>query len=196
MAKGTQIFMTAAQATIADTQKALVALAKREHARVMATDPRPARFTRYVDGRQGAAEETVKPDGVIRYVYPRLDEVVQFAMETLFDLSPVLSGKYRMSHTLFVEGRAVSDLRDYRGGEVAISNFVPYARKIELGIMNMRVEGSSKVYFQAAAAIKQRFGNSATVRFTYRPIAGGTFVEARGKRGTELRYPTLIIAER
>lgn len=196
MAKGTQIFMAAAQATIADTQKALVSLAKREHARVMATDPRPTRFTRYVDGRQGAAEETVKPDGIIRYVYPRLDEVVQFAMETLFDLSPVLSGKYRMSHTIFVEGRAVGDLKDYRGGEVAISNFVPYARKIELGIMNMRVEGSSKVYFQAAERVRKRFGNSATVHFTYRPIMGGTFVEARGKRGTELRYPTLIIAER
>lgn len=99
-----QIFRAAAKETIAETHAAHVALAKREHSKVMQADPRPTRFTRSVDGVTGALEEAVKIGGVIRYNYNRLDEVVRFAMDTLFSLSPVLSGEYRMRHQPFVGG--------------------------------------------------------------------------------------------
>src|SRR5690348_1819920 len=120
------LFQVAAQNTLAETQKLVVKIAKREHGKIMSMPPRPSSFRRVVDGRLGAPEEAVKPNGVIVYFYPRLEEVAQFAMETLYDLSPELSGRYRNAHTLFVSGVAVPNLKNYKGGEITISNPEPY----------------------------------------------------------------------
>lgn len=190
-------FRVARLSTIEATHRALVGLAKREHGKVLATDPKPGGFTRYVDGRKGAREEAVKPNGVIVYEYQRLDLVVHLAMETLFDKSPVLSGKYRTAHTLFLNGAPVRNLAQWKAGdEVAISNFVAYSRKIELGKMKMRVPGTDHVYEQAAQIVNARYGNVARVRFTYRGITGGGIVGGRDGNRSEVRYPALVITER
>ena len=202
-----ETFRIVAQKTRDATQRSLVATAKREHARIMATDPQPKDFARFVDGRAGAPEEAVRHDGVIVYRYPRLDSVAQFAMETLFNLSPVLSGEYRQGHRLFLNGKEVSNLAAYGAGDdVAITNYLPYSRKIELGKMTMRLPGSSMVYQQARAKVLARFGNIASVDFTYRGLIGrssgtGTMVNpatAKGKahNKSEARFPVLIIRER
>jgi len=162
------------QDTVAATKALLVQTAKAEHAAVVREQPAPQGFIRFVDGRQGAVEESVRPDGVIIYRYRRLDEVVQFAMETLFDLSPVLSGEYRNSHVLFVNGIEASNLAKLaEGDEISIMNVLPYSRKIEFGKMQMRVPGTSKVYQSARRAIEGRFGNTVSVSFTYRAFLGG-----------------------
>jgi hypothetical protein len=190
-------FRIATQNTMEGTQKLLVRVAKREHGRIMAADPQPKSFTRFVDGRQGAAEEAVKANGVILYQYPRLDVVAQFAMETLFDLSPVRSGEYRMSHTLFLNGVAVANLAGWNpGDEVSITNLVPYSRKIEVGNMTMRVPGSSRVYQQARRVIMSRYGNVAGIEFTYRGIASGAVITGRAGNKADLRFPVLVIRER
>ncbi|RUU37220.1 hypothetical protein EOD08_15840 [Mesorhizobium sp. M6A.T.Ca.TU.002.02.2.1] len=211
-------FTIAAQKTLAATQRLVVEVAKREHAKVMDTDPRPSSFTRIVDGRKDAPEEAVKPNGVIVYTYPRLEEVVRFAMQTLFDLSPVLSGEYRNAHALFVNGQEVSNLASYRpGDDVAITNYVPYSRKIEVGKMKMRVPGSDRVYQQARRIVLARFGNMASIRFTFRGIVAGHQVNGaslppnlkkRNRKGQyvavgkqahnqrDLRFPVLEISER
>lgn len=201
-----QTFRIAAQRTMEATQRMLVATAKREHARIMATAPQPKTFLRIVDGRQGAPEESVKANGVIVYRYPRMDAVAQFAMETLFDLSPVLSGEYRKSHMLFLNGVPVANLKDWRSGdEVAITNPLPYARKIEVGKMNMRVPGTERVYQQADKKVRARYGNLASVTFTYRGLIGrssgaGTLVNPAKAKGrahnkSDVRYPVLLIRE-
>jgi hypothetical protein len=199
MAGGNQrLFLQAALATREETQEALVALAKREHGKVMQTAPRPERFVRTVDGVRSAREEQVRADGTIIYVYPRLDEVVQAAMDLLFELSPVLSGAYRMGHTLFVNGVEASNLAGWDGqGEILISNVLPYSRKIELGKMTMRVPGSDHVYEQAEFALRQRFGNQARIVFSYRGLMGGSVLTTRaGGNKSEYRYPALVISER
>lgn len=189
-----QSFKIAQQGTLEATRKLIVAVAKRAHGFVMETDPRPTSFTRYVDGKKGAIEETVKPTGVITYLYPRIDMVAQFAMETLFDKSPVLSGAYRNAHTMFLNGRAVTNLKDWQpGDEVSISNPLPYSRKIEVGSMIMRVPGTDRVYQQAVSIVNSRFGNQAKVVFTYRAVIGG---KQAGSSKRELRYPVLVISER
>jgi len=189
-----QQFSIATKATLEATRKQIVKVAKREHARVMGTDPIPTSFQRYVDGRLGAAEESVEADGVIHYVYPRLDIVAQFAMETLFDRSPVLSGEYRMAHQLFLNGTAVANLKGWKSGdEVSISNPLPYSRKIEVGAMKMRVPGTSRVYQEAARIVQSRHGNLAKVTFTFRAVVGGA---VRGSKARDLRYPVLVITER
>lgn len=174
------------------TQAEIAAFARREHAKVMKAEPRPSSFRRFVDGREGASEESVRRNGVIEYHYQRLGEVVQFAMDTLFALSPVLSGDYRRAHTLFVGGVAVSNLQSWRpesGEEVYIANPLPYARKIELGKMKMRVPGSDRVYAQAEQILRRRFGNLAAIKFTYVPIADGAFYSAGGLAGPIKRGP-------
>lgn len=199
-------FQVAAQKTIEATRATHIMLAKREHGRVMNDDPRPTSFQRYVDGRVGAPEESVRPGGVIVYRYPRLELVAQFALETLFELSPVLSGEYRMGHRLFLNGKEVASLAAYKSGdEVAVTNYLPYARKIEIGKMTMRVSGSSRVYAQARRRVMARFGNVASVDFTFRGLIGtasgaGTLVNPTKAKGrahnkSELRYPVLIIRE-
>lgn len=198
MRNAVQQFRVAARETVEETRQALIATAKREHARVMNDNPRPARFTRTVDGQRGAREEAVRVDGRIVYDYGRLAEVVQFAMETLFDLSPVLSGEYRSAHTLFVDGVQSANLAEWDGeGEVVIVNPVPYARKIEVGKMTMRVPGSDHVYEQAEWLVHRRFGNVAHVVFTYQGVVGGAAVGARqGGNQSGNRYPALRIWSR
>ncbi|MBX3536439.1 MAG: hypothetical protein KF735_02275 [Chelatococcus sp.] len=187
-------FDAAIKEGLAATHREFVALAKREHAKVMRAEPRPASFTRFVDGAKGAPEDKVKPAGVIEYVYPRLEMVVQFAMETLFDRSPVDSGLYRKSHTLFLDGMAVANLKAWEpGAEVSIASFVPYARKIELGSMKMRVPGH--VYEVTERIVKRRFGNLASIKFTYRGIVGGAVAQGKDHGRSGLRYPALIIRE-
>lgn len=197
MRSAVQNFRIAARETIEETRQELIATAKREHQRVMRSDPRPARFTRTVDGRQNAPEEAVRADGRIVYDYGRLAEVVQFAMEALFDLSPVLSGEYRSAHRLFVGGAEVRNLEGWNGeGDVVISNSVPYARKIELGKMTMRVPGSDQVYQQAQAIVQRRYHNVASVHFTYQGIIAGTHMAGRDGNVSDIRYPALIIWSR
>lgn len=198
-----QIFRIAAKSAADEVRKSLIATAKREHARIMTTEPRPTRFTREVDGVMGAREEQVRQGGIIRYRYPRLEQVVQFAMETLFDLSPVLSGDYRNAHVLFVNGTPATNLQSWDGtGEVVITNSLPYARKIEVGKMRMRVPGSERVYQQAAEIVKRRFANQASVKFTYRGIVGNVMADAmplrsgRSRANRNLRFPALVITSR
>lgn len=198
MASNQQLFRVAAQGTAEETRQVLINLAKRENQRVMQTPPRPSRVIRQVDGVAGAREEQVRADGVIVYRYPRLEEVVRAAMELLFELSPVLSGEYRMAHALFVDGVEAASLAGWDGtGEIVISNYVPYARKIELGKMRMRVPGSDHVYEQAAFGLRQRFGNQAHIEFTFRGLMGGSVLSARsGGNKAQYRYPALVISER
>jgi len=172
-----ELFKVAMQQTLAETHQLLVDTAKREHARVMDTDPRPTSFRRIVDGQIGATEEVVKPAGIIVYQYPRLDQVVQFAMETLFDRSPVDSGDYRNAHMIFIENSPARNLAELRSGdEITITNPMPYARKIEAGSMTMRVPGTDHVYQQARQIVAARWGNVAKIKFTYRALIGGHVV--------------------
>lgn len=185
----------AAQATIEATQKMLVAVAKREHAKVMAAPPKPSGFERFVDGRQGQPEEAAKPFGVITYLYSRYDEIVAFALETLRSGSPVDSGDYRRAHTLYVNGQPAADLSNYTGqGEVFIANPLPYSRIIELGKMKMKVSGTDHVYEKAARKVASRFGNLAAVKFSYRtldPAPGRTKQDKADDQ--ENRVPVLLI---
>lgn len=206
------------QEDVKATKAFIVTTAKREHARVMADEPAPSSFVRFVDGMQGAPEESVRADGRIVYQYSRTEEVVKFALATLRELSPVLSGAYKDAHEIFLNGRPVVDVSEYRAGDdVMITNLLPYSRKIEVGTMKMRVAGTSKVYQQARRIVMNRFGNSASIEFTYRANISGRAVDqaktATKKRKAaagsfeatlapgvhnkaDMRFPCLVIRER
>jgi hypothetical protein len=148
------------------TRTQIIATAKAENTKIMQSDPHPAGFVRHVDGVEGAPEESVKDGGVIVYDYDRLDLVVEFALDTLRQLSPVDKGDYVRSHTIFVDGKPVEDLKGWHEGQkIAIANTVPYARKIEVGGKKYRTH--PHVYEHAAVTVNRRFGNVASVSFGY-----------------------------
>lgn len=210
-----ETFKVAMQATADATRRAIADTARREHGRVLTTDPRPISFTRIVDGVNGASEDAVRANGVIVYRYPRLEAVVAEAMDTLFRLSPVLIGEYRRLHVMFLNGQPVASLKGMsETDEVAITNTVPYARKIELGKMKMRVPGTDRVYQQAARKLRAKYGALVDIEYTFRAVIDGrqinqSKVSARRKGNnrkgpttlrehnkSDLRFPTIVIKAR
>jgi hypothetical protein len=116
----------------------------------------------------------------IVFRYLPMQDVVDFALQTLRDRSPVGSdrdkhpGLYRDSHMVFLNGHVVEDgdVGAWRSGDqINISNPVPYARKIEAGRGKLSVPGH--VYESAALIVAGRYGNQAAVKFTFMPVRFG-----------------------
>lgn len=110
-----------------------------------------------------------------------MQDVVDFALATLRERSPVGSagadehpGLYRDSHIVFLNGHVLqgADVSAFRpGDQVNISNPVPYARKIEIGRLTMSVP--PHIYEDTAAIVAGRYGNRASVKFTFMPVRFG-----------------------
>lgn len=134
----------------------------------------PVRREVYVDGRRGAALETVKPTGVVVAEFELFGEVLEWIGAQLVLASPVRSGRYARSHILFADGVEVTAGAVQEGaGEYVFLNAQPYARKIERGLSAQTPDG---VYQSMAAVARQRFGNVARISFTYRAMIGGRAV--------------------
>ena len=126
----------------------------------------------FVDGVQGAALESVKPNGVIVAEFELVQDVLVWIAEQLFKFSPVKSGLYQKSHELFADGKHVEALGQLipLAEEYIFVNTVPYARKIERGLSSQAPEG---VYQSIAALARQRFGNIARTSYTFATLPGG-----------------------
>ena len=177
-----------------------------------------------VDGRPGAALETVNPDrGSIIVEYELLTEVLRWIGKTLVERSPVISGDYMRGHTLFVDGVEVKVGGQIPlGEEYAFTNMVPYARRIEIGKTKSGrafvMQVPNRIYERTANDAKSRFGNIAEIFFTYRGIVGGRQVNplkagatpiARNAKGrfkerggirdhnrSDVRFPTIYLRHR
>lgn len=176
-------FEIAKGAALAQVRAITAAVAKREHDQVMRTEPRPASFQRFVDGVEGAPEEAVRLGGVIVYDYPRMDLVVAHARQVLFERSPFgrpEGGHYRDRHRLTLNGVEVADVSGFRpGDEIAIVNTSPYARKIEMGTMKMRLPGTDHVYAQAQQIVRRTYGSLADIRFRFIGRAPALVIRAK-----------------
>lgn len=146
----------------------------------------------------------------IVFTFYVMQQVVDFAMQTLKDRSPVgtdkHAGLYRDSHMVFLDGHVVKDVSAWRpGSQVEISNPVPYSRKIELG--TIKVSAPPHVYEGAAPIISAKFP-SFKVKFVFMPLrfsGADTFAhslegQAFGKRANKkvlrdwgVAQPSLII---
>jgi hypothetical protein len=172
-----------ARATLAETQRQNQAVLRR-------VPP----FRQFVDGAEGRSLDAVKPEGRIVFEFDVGSDVTAFIMGELERLSPVDSGAYRRSHFLFADGRQVlAGEAAPQAEEFIFLNSQPYARAIELGQMKMKVEGSSRVYQQVQRIAAGRFGNLASIRFSYRsPIGTAT----TGKAGRASRVPAIVVSLR
>lgn len=125
----------------------------------------------FVDGQENGALASVKPNGVIVREYDLVIDLLIFIAAELRAVSPVRSGKYQRSHTLFADGTEIPvgaiipDAREY----VFLSD-VPYARKIEGSAKRPPISPMAPrgVYEITAVKANSRFGNMARVRFAWR----------------------------
>lgn len=122
----------------AQAKALLIQKAREGHAQIVAQAEaggggRPD-FEAYAN-RPGNPIENVTLPGPIVYKYRYVREMIAYALAELRRQSPVQSGKYRDSHTLFVNGIAVEALPLILKptDEIWIANPVPYSRKLEIG---------------------------------------------------------------
>ncbi|MBM3535778.1 MAG: hypothetical protein FJX60_22425 [Alphaproteobacteria bacterium] len=179
--------------------RALAALAAEKRDEVIAADaPGRPEVTTYVDGREGAVLESVRPDGTIRFEFSRADAVARFIFQTLVMRSPYRPKRpgarppthYRDEHLIFIDGREVEKLPERIGSfaEIVFVNIQPYARKIESGPRSRfrarltdRRPGQSwqapnGVYEVTAALARRQFANIAGIGFEYRAVIGGVMI--------------------
>ncbi len=166
------------------TQGQIVTEAKRLHADVMRTPPKPLGYVRHVDGVL-AAEEAVKVGGVIVYDYNRMDLVKKLALEILDEFSPHLSGDYKRGH------RVVKDTPT----EVRITNAVEYSRVLELGARGqtkLRIQKGGHVYDKTARRLRNHpDAVSVKVQFTFTESGAVAGLSKKARRASQ--WPTLIL---
>lgn len=178
---------------------ALAKFARAEIARVVASGEGSPSFDRYVNGRPGAAEESVQAPGPILYVFNWWTDVITAAIEELQKRSPRKSGRYRNAFLVVVGGRTVvTDYSKLRGdAEVIIFNPLPQTRKIETGSTSFSVP--PRHFETAKGVLRRRFGNSYSVEMKFVNVPSGISASApyrlrTGKKaGALLTYPALVL---
>lgn len=177
----------------------MVKTAREQHAEVMNTPPTPVKWRLFVDGVESNDIRNVRWNSQLRFQYSRMDVVVAYALDMLTRLSPVLTGRYKATHLLLIDGVPSTSLADWDWDqEIVITNVQPYARKIEVGAMQMRVPGTDHVFQTAAKFTRSEYGNVASITFTYRGLVAGAMVnpalaQTREHNRADLRYPIMII---
>jgi len=111
-----------------------------------------------VDGRDNAPEESIKPGGAIIYRFNTLGQAAIFGLAFARERSPAVSGTYKRSWFVAVNGVAWSgDLNDVPSdAQVMIVNAAPYHRKIHTGAMQTIGRGICEATRQA---VRKRFPN-------------------------------------
>ncbi|HEX4302835.1 MAG TPA: hypothetical protein VHZ78_08575 [Rhizomicrobium sp.] len=187
----------------ADAARAALGEADETNRRVLGRIPPNHTF---VDGVEGATLDSVRPDGVIVREYELVADLLVFIGDELRKVSPVQSGRYQASHTLFADGAevpigvVVPEAREY----VFLSS-VPYARKIEgaAGSPPESPQAPKGVYEITATKANSQFGNIARVQFGWRspfmPYGGAPSQHKKrhgvwsGGREWETRVPAIFV---
>lgn len=155
----------------------------------------------FVDGAPSTDFERVRPGGIIVAEWDLGTELIRWIYDQLETHSPVKTGRFKASVTVYADGEEVDDLDKMpEATEVVFAALVPYARKIER---------HDAVFESVAALAAARFGNVARIKFSYRnPLGGATELEAwAGKRAaavtsvarrrrqfsTDTRQPAIIL---
>jgi len=166
----------------------------------------PPHWTTNVDGRQGAPESSVRPDGFILYKFNVMGLAAKAALQLCKERSPVRSGRYRDSWVVVVEGKPwpgdVADVPD--GKDVMIVNPQPYARKIDTGAMKMSVPPG--IVEAVRQSIQRKFPTVNAARaFVTVPsglLENAPYILRRNGRakdraaGKAITYPALILTRR
>lgn len=120
-------------------QFAIIARGHRDAA--IARGEAPPDYTTFVDGKQGALEETTRPGGAVVYRFNLMGRVIRRALEEYRKALPEQSGDLADSIVVSVNDKPwLGDYDDVPAdAEVMIVATAPYARKVEVGGMAIRV---------------------------------------------------------
>lgn len=162
--------------TLAEHARTEIANARAHNDQVLGRSPD---YDVYVDGRKGAALETVKPDGKIVAEFDLIVEMFEWIDDMLLLNSPVGTerppqrwgkprpghpGLYQRSHMFLVDDEE-KDPRSPVGAfdEATFVSSVPYARKIERGLSSQATSG---VYQVVAAMASKKYHNYAYIYYS------------------------------
>jgi hypothetical protein len=193
----------------------LAAFAKADVAARIRAEQFPATYRRFVDGREGAAEETVRADGVIAYRGNILPSVIAYGLGVAQGRSPVESGEYRHSWLILVDGaiwKSTTYTNVPQGATVTITNFAPYSRRLEIGKTKSGrafvMQVPPRIVEAVAQMLKRKFADMVTVDYAYIEIPGGYRLRSHfhsrrtgrlrsdRSRGAQMTYPSAIIRQR
>jgi hypothetical protein len=139
-------------------------------------------YDKFVNGREGAQEESVVPPGPIVYLFNWWRDIVEFGLETLRNRSPVKSGRYKDSWFCMVNEQHTTDFDVIPAqAKVILTNNQPYSRKIEVGFMEMSVPPG--VVEDARKVVMRRFGNLIKVRASMIHLPNGYVLKGVFQRG-------------
>lgn len=162
--------------------------AKRTNKTILGRTPR---LTVSVDGKFNAPLASVRPNGVVIAEFELLTDALAWIGEQLVRHSPVKTGRYQRSHTLFADGKEIdvgAQIPDAE--EFVFINIVPYARKIERGSSSQAPNG---VYQAVATLAARRFGNIAKISYGFRTAISGVFVGGAAGNKSSNRNPAIIV---
>jgi hypothetical protein len=176
----------------------------------------PPTYRRFVDGREGDPEESVKLDGgQIVYVFSRMPDAVAYTLAYCKARSPRDSGDYADAWFAAVDGVPwVGQIADIPpGSTVIITNFAPYARRLEQGYHRAHKAGHRPglyiTEYARQAVMRQFKGIMAERQFvTLSGAPGGTrgwevpyHLRRHGKQsgeraGDAITYPAVVLTDR
>jgi hypothetical protein len=188
---------------IADFAREELKRIERQHRRVLGRAPKHETI---VDGRQGASEDSVRPNGTIVYEFGIIADALVWIAEQLERHSPRRTGVFAASHTLFADGVRADPKKPPAAEEyVFLSLDRPEkVRALEGDPQTGRKPHSSKapngVYEVVADLARRRFGNQASVHFTYHAPFGSSFRgltgKARRQAEKDVRVPAIVVVPR
>ncbi|MBF0888063.1 hypothetical protein [Gluconobacter cadivus] len=186
----------------------LAAVAIKARDQVVRSGDAPPHWVTIVDGRQGAPETSVQPDGFILYKFNVMGLAAQAALQLCKDRSPVRSGRYRDSWLVVVDGRPwTQDVADIpEGVSVMLVNPQPYARKIDTGAMK-KMSVPPGIVDAVRKLVQRKFptvnAGRAFVTIPSGLVKNAPYVLRRSKgrsksraAGTSMTYPAMILTKR
>lgn len=169
-------------------QQALADVVQSELDRVVRED-RPSGYQQFIDGTRDKPISQIEPFGEAVFNFTYHVEIVAFALEVLRALSPVLSGDYKHSHGVYIDGIRVDDFRTVPAGSaIFIASTLPYARRLEIptkwrhgaqrgqprgwSVQQQVPQPADSIYQHAADTVRRRYGNVMLIQYIWADAEG------------------------
>lgn len=129
-----------------------------------------------VDGAEGKDEDKVRPDGTIEYTLNLPSDIFVWIADMLEQFAPVRTGVFKASFVLYADGVAIDpNSQIQQASEFVFESTAAYASKIEGEGGPPESRQAPNGVFEAVATLADvRFGNQASISFSYRPPLNGS----------------------
>lgn len=172
-----------------EARKTLVRVARAGHAAIMAEQAARAgfvpEFEAYANTPGNTNLDSVKVPGPIVYKYSYRKEIVAVLLDELRRASPTVSGLYRDSHFVFLNGLPIEGLPASLGPRdvLYIANPTSYSRRLEVGKTtagrDFLVSVPNRIYERTMKRLAPRYRNVARLTLEYILVPGAYIIKGR-----------------